>query len=118
MAAATRQETRRGPSPNTIRRAARGLAVPLGSVLLAFVAGAVIVVVTGGNPLLAYQALICGGFGLFCFGGGQPALQVSNTLVFLTPLIMTGIAVALPFRAGLFNIGAEGQLVLGAIVPS
>jgi general nucleoside transport system permease protein len=118
MAAAARQETRRGPSLNTIRRAARALAVPLGSVLLAFVAGAVIVVATGGNPLLAYQALICGGFGLFCFGGEQPALQVSNTLVFLTPLIMTGIAVALPFRAGLFNIGAEGQLVMGAIAAT
>jgi general nucleoside transport system permease protein len=118
MAAAAKQETRRGPSPNAIRRAARGLAIPLGSVLLAFAAGAVIVAVTGGNPVLAYQALICGGFGLFCFGGEQPALQVSNTLVFLTPLIMTGIAVALPFRAGLFNIGAEGQLVMGAIAAT
>jgi len=118
MAAAAKQETRRGPSPNAIRRAARALGVPLGSVLLAFAAGAVIVAVTGGNPLLAYQALICGGFGLFCFGGEQPALQVSNTLVFLTPLIMTGIAVALPFRAGLFNIGAEGQLVMGAIAAT
>jgi general nucleoside transport system permease protein len=118
MAAAAKQDTRRGPSPNTVRRAARALGVPLGSVLLAFVAGAVIVAVTGGNPLLAYEALICGGFGLFCFGGEQPALQVSNTLVFLTPLIMTGIAVALPFRAGLFNIGAEGQLVMGAILAT
>jgi general nucleoside transport system permease protein len=118
MAAAAKQDTRRGPSPNAIRRAARALGVPLGSVLLAFVAGAVIVAVTGGNPFLAYEALICGGFGLFCFGGEQPALQVSNTLVFLTPLIMTGIAVALPFRAGLFNIGAEGQLVMGAIAAT
>lgn len=118
MAAEVRQSTRRGPSANTIRRTARALGVPLGSVLLAFLAGAVIVAVTGGNPLLAYEALICGGFGLFCFGGEQPALQISNTLVFLTPLIMTGIAVALPFRAGLFNIGAEGQLIMGAILAT
>jgi ABC-type uncharacterized transport system permease subunit len=118
MAAAAKQSTRGGPTSNPVRRAARALGVPLGSVLLAFAAGAVIVIVTSGNPVLAYQALICGGFGLFCFGGEQPALQVSNTLVFLTPLIMTGIAVALPFRAGLFNIGAEGQLVMGAIAAT
>ncbi len=35
--------------------------------------------------------------------------------VFFTPLIMTGVAVALPFRAGLFNIGAEGQLLAGSV---
>src|SRR6202521_3176785 len=118
MAAAAKQETRRGPSPNAIRRAPRALGVPRGSGLLAFIAGAAIVAVTGGNPFLAYEALICGGFGLFCFGGEQPALQISNTLVFLTPLIMTGIAVALPFRAGLFNIGPEGQLLSGAVAAA
>lgn len=118
MAAAAKQSIRRGPSLNAIGRVARALGVPLGSVLLAFLVGAVIVAVTNGNPILAYQALVCGGFGLFCFGGEQPALQVSNTIVFLTPLIMTGIAVALPFRAGLFNIGAEGQLVMGAIAAA
>src|SRR6202045_5060865 len=118
MAASAKQSTRGGPTSNPVRRAARGLGVPLGSVLLAFAAGAVLFIVTSGNPVLAYQALIWGGFGLFGFGGEQPALQVSNTLVFLTPLIMTGIAVALPFRAGLFNIGAEGQLVMGAIAAT
>src|SRR5438270_11638045 len=97
MAAAAKRSARRGPPPTTIRRAARALGVPLGSVGLAFLAGAIIVAVTGGNPILAYQALICGGFGLFCFGGEQPALQLSNTIVFLTPLIMAGSAVSLPF---------------------
>ena len=118
MAAAVKRSARRGPPPTVIRRAARALGIPLGSVGLAFLAGAVIVAVTGGNPFLAYQALICGGFGLFCFGGEQPALQVSNTIVFLTPLIMAGMAVALPFRAGMFNIGAEGQLIMGAIAAT
>lgn len=117
MAAAAKRSARRGP-PAFIRRAARALGIPLGSVGLAFLAGAIIVAVTGGNPLLAYQALICGGFGLFCFGGEQPALQISNTIVFVTPLIMAGIAVALPFRAGMFNIGAEGQLIMGAIAAT
>lgn len=91
------------------------MAVPVGSVLFAFAVGALMVLVTGGNPLLAYQSLICGGFGALCFGGENTALQISNTIVFLTPLIMAGVAVALPFRAGLFNIGAEGQFILGSI---
>ena len=108
----------RPPAPSvaaTLRRAGRAIAVPLGSVVFAFLIGAVIVAVTGGNPFAAYQALFCGGFGLLCTGGENAALQVSNTIVFLTPLIMAGVAVALPFRAGLFNIGAEGQLIVGAI---
>jgi len=117
MAAVAEKSARGGPL-DAAWRVVRALAIPLGSVLLAFLVGAVIVGVTNGNPVLAYQALVCGGFGLFCFGGEQPALQLSNTLVFLTPLIMTGIAVALPFRAGLFNIGAEGQFVMGAIATA
>ena len=103
------------PFAASLRRAGRAIAVPLGSVAFAFLMGAVIVAVTGGNPFAAYQALICGGFGLLCSGGENAGLQVSNTVVFLTPLILTGVAVALPFRAGLFNIGAEGQLIVGAI---
>src|SRR3982075_1003636 len=91
------------------------MAVPVGSVIFAFLVGGVIVAVTGGNPFAAYQGLVCGGFGLLCSQGENPALQLSNTIVFMTPLLMTGVAVALPFRAGLFNIGAEGQLLVGSI---
>ena len=89
--------------------------MPLGSVIFAFVVGALICVATGANPIDAYSGLLCGGFGIACPQGENSALQISNTIVFLTPLIMTGIGVALPFRAGLFNIGAEGQLLAGAI---
>src|SRR5260370_2649335 len=98
-----------------VRRLVSGLAMPLGSVLLGFVIGAVIVAATGGNPFSAYAALVCGGFGIGCTQGENPALQISNTIVFLIPLITAGVAVALPFRAGLFNIGAEGQLLAGSI---
>jgi ABC-type uncharacterized transport system permease subunit len=101
-------------APPVLRRVAGGLAMPLGSVLLAFLIGAVIVAVTGGNPFSAYGALICGGFGIAC-NGENPALQLSTTIVFIIPLITTGVAVALPFRANLFNIGAEGQLIAGSI---
>jgi ABC-type uncharacterized transport system permease subunit len=92
--------------------------MPLGSVVLAFLAGAVIVAVAGENPFAAYSGLLCGGFGIGCTQGENPALQISNTIVFLIPLITTGIAVALPFRAGLFNIGAEGQLLAGCMAST
>jgi ABC-type uncharacterized transport system permease subunit len=107
---------RPGPRvPRAVTRAASGLAFPVGSVVLAFVIGGLIVLATGANPLAAYQGLVCGGLGVACAGGENPALQISNTIVFVTPLITTGIAVALPFRAGLFNIGAEGQLLMGSV---
>jgi simple sugar transport system permease protein len=89
--------------------------MPLGSVALAFFFGAVIVGVTGSNPVDAYAGLLCGGLGIACSGGENPALQISTTIVYAIPLITTGVAVALPFRAGLFNIGAEGQMLAGMI---
>lgn len=101
-----------------LRATGQAIGTPAGSVIFAFVVGALIVLATGGNPLQAYQALICGGFGLFCFGGENSALQLSNTIVFLTPLILTGLAVGIGFRAGLFNIGAEGQFVMGVIAAT
>ena len=101
--------------PPLVRRLAGGLAMPLGSVVLAFAIGAVIVAVTGSNPLDAYAGLLCGGLGIACTQGENPALQLSTTIVYVIPLITTGVAVALPFRAGLFNIGAEGQLLAGMI---
>src|SRR5713101_2336355 len=120
MAAAAKRSARQEPPQivKGLRQTGRALAVPIGSVLLAFAVGAVIVAVTGGDPFKAYQALACGGFGLFCFGGEPSVLQLANTLVVVTPLIMAGIAVALPFRAGMFNIGAEGQLIMGAIAAT
>jgi general nucleoside transport system permease protein len=104
------------PSATSVRvqRIGRAVAAPLLSVLFAFAIGAVVVLATGGDPLLAYSSLICGGFGLFCSNDVQPALQISFTIAFATPLILTGLAVAVAFRAGLFNIGAAGQFILGA----
>jgi ABC-type uncharacterized transport system permease subunit len=98
-----------------VNRVVGGLAMPIGSVVFAFVVGALIVAATGENPFSAYAALACGGLGIGCTQGENPALQISNAIVFAIPLITTGVAVALPFRAGLFNIGAEGQLLAGSI---
>src|SRR5260370_6403606 len=89
--------------------------MPLVSVLFAFVAGAILLIATGSNPFDAYGGLLCGGLGLACTQGENPALQIANTIVYAVPLITAGVAVALPFRAGLFNIGAEGQMLAGAM---
>jgi simple sugar transport system permease protein len=77
----------------------------LGAVAVALLIGAVIIVLSGDDPVEAYQALFQG-----AFGGRRP---ISETLVSATPLILGGLAFAVAFRAGLFNIGIEGQLVLG-----
>jgi simple sugar transport system permease protein len=109
--------SRPGPRfPRALRRVAGGFAVPLGSVIFAFIVGALLVGITGGDPLSAYSGLLCGGLGIACANGENSALQISTTIVYFTPLIMAGVAVALPFRAGLFNIGAEGQFLAGAVV--
>jgi len=84
--------------------------VPLVAVLLAGLIGAVLLVISGANPLQAYGALFKGAF-------GSP-VAIQRTLEKATPLIFSGLAVAFAFKAGLFNIGAQGQLLIGAIVAA
>jgi simple sugar transport system permease protein len=83
-------------------------AIRLALVVAVFVAGlGVMLVLLGYDPIHAASALLNGAFGSWhAFGSG--------TLVRATPLILTGLAVAIAFRAGVFNIGAEGQFVMGA----
>jgi simple sugar transport system permease protein len=83
------------------------LGVPLLAVFTALALGAVIIAVTGGDVLRAYQGLWEGSF-------GRPQ-SISDTLVWTTPYMFGGLAVALAFKAGLFNIGVEGQIGLGAL---
>ncbi len=99
------------------------LLVPLLAILTAFLVGGVLIMVTGnqpgaatlrigpwtvGNPFLAYLGLLEGAFGSW--------EAISETLVWSTPYIFAGLAVALGFQGGLFNIGAEGQITAGALV--
>lgn len=81
------------------------LAVPVISVLLGLLAGAVIMLVSGNNPAAGYMALWNGAFGDTFYTG--------ETLRQMTPYIFAGLAVAFAFRTGLFNIGVEGQLLVG-----
>jgi general nucleoside transport system permease protein len=83
---------------------------PLFAVALALLVSAGLLAVTGTNPVDAYRALYDGSLGS-TFG-------LSVTLVRMTPLLLAGLGVAISFRAGVFNIGAEGQLYAGAIAAT
>jgi general nucleoside transport system permease protein len=80
--------------------------VPLYAILLALVIAGVVIVLVGSNPLEAYWALLRGMFG--------SSDRIAASLGRSTPFIGAALAVAFAFRAGLFNIGAEGQLLVGA----
>lgn len=103
-----------GAADSTFRRmlgdAAGALLFPLIAILVSFVIGAIVILATGNNPAAAYGALLRGAL-------GDPA-AVGQTLLNATPLTFTGLAVAVAFRAGLFNIGGEGQLYIGAITAA
>ena len=83
------------------------VAVPLGSLVFAFAAMAVVLVATGHDPWSTYRRIFDSAF----FADGA----LSSTLVFATPLIFTGLAAAATFRMQIFNIGGEGQFYLGAV---
>jgi len=84
--------------------------IPLVAVVLALALGAVLVRLGGKSPVAAYSALVRGAFG----GIGN----IAETLINITPLIFTGLSVAFSFRCGLFNIGAEGQLIMGQVASA
>lgn len=81
------------------------ISVPLLSVALGLFVGGIIMLVSGYNPIVAYAALFNGVF--------SNTYVLGETIRQMTPLILSGIAVAFAFRTGLFNIGVEGQLLVG-----
>jgi simple sugar transport system permease protein len=85
-------------------------AAPLAAIVLALAAGAVFIAAIGENPFSVYALMIGESLGTG-YGLGQ-------TLFKATPLVFTGLAVAIGFRAGLFNIGAEGQIYLGGFAAA
>jgi len=101
-------ETQSGsPTKSLLRSALDAMLVPFLAILTAVVLGGIIIASVGGNPFLAYYGLIQGSFG--------SAKALSETAVWATPYIFAGLGVALAFKGGLFNIGGEGQLALGAV---
>lgn len=83
------------------------LAVLLGVLATALLAGAVLFLATGFEPIPALRTMIVAGV--------RSELALRRTLILATPLILTGLAAALAFKLVIWNIGAEGQLYFGAI---
>jgi general nucleoside transport system permease protein len=77
------------------------------SIVLALLVGAVVLALAGENPLAVYGAMLAGALG--------DQNGVAETLVKTTPLLLAGLGVAVAFRMQLWNIGAEGQLYMGAV---
>ena len=77
------------------------------AIIIGFAAGAVLLAVAGINPGVAYGKLLNGVFGQVKY--------LTWSVVYAAPLILTGLSVAFSFRTGVFNIGAEGQFVVGSI---
>ncbi|HSO27398.1 MAG TPA: ABC transporter permease, partial [Anaerolineales bacterium] len=84
--------------------------MPVFAVLAAFAVGAVILLLQGVNPLEAYQAMIVGAFG--------SKNGLADTLVKATPLLLVGLGIAIAFRGGVINIGAEGQIIMGSLLTT
>jgi len=83
---------------------------PFLAIAMALAAGAAFILAIGENPLAIYADMA-----RECFGRGY---GLGQTLFKATPLIFTGLAVALGFRTGVFNIGAEGQMILGGFAAA
>ena len=131
---------RASPPGSRCSQKAGGIAVPLLTTLLAFfIGGLVVLATTGKNPLTTYKAIFEGsGLNWFLEVGsyeiGIPftetrvwfpwdtsfdsfaALNLQQTLIAYVPLVLTGLAVAFAFRCGMFNIGGQGQYLVGSIM--
>jgi simple sugar transport system permease protein len=97
-----------------------GVITPIITVLFAFCVAALVVLFTGGNPIDTFEAIFKGtGLNwLFPWTSADDRIvaeiNLQQTLIVTTPLILTGLAVAFAFRCGLFNIGGQGQYLVGS----
>ena len=80
------------------------------SIFIGFIVGAIMLKLVGFDPLEAYKIMFKGAF-------SKPK-YIGWVIIRATPLILTGLSVAFAFRTGLFNIGAEGQFIVGALVAT
>lgn len=115
--------------------------IPLASIFLALLAGSVLIMISGfatvGRidlllPIVAYEALLEGATGLsflnvaadgsvalaFSIDPERAARALTSTVAAATPLVLTGLAVGVGFKAGLFNIGGTGQVLVGAFIAA
>ncbi len=95
-----------------------GWLVPLGSLLLALIFGVLLLLSAGADPIESYRVMLEGAFGSPALWQDGQYYNVTETLVKSIPLILTGLSVAIAFRMLFWNIGAEGQLVMGGIAAA
>ena len=95
------------------------MVLPLISVLLGFVLGSLIVILTGRSPLSMFASIIKGFSGIDILNG-QPinTRYIGEFIIQAMPIILTGLSFAFALRTGLFSIGAEGQLMVGSIAAT
>ena len=86
------------------------LALPAGAILIALLFGAVMLLLLHVNPLTAYASMVRGVFG--------SVSGFTQSLVKATPLLLVGLGICIAFRANVINIGAEGQIILGALAAT
>ena len=87
--------------------------VPGASFVLALLFGAVVLALAGADPWQTYRAMLEGAFGTPTQWRAGQFYNLTETLVKATPLMLTGLGVSIAFRMLFWNIGAEGQLVMG-----
>ncbi len=97
--------------------------IPIIAVVMGFLLGSLIILISKENPWYLYKALIQSVFGVNFdnLGTDRPAFsirRVGEYFVYVMPITLTGLSVAFAFRTGLFNIGAEGQLIMGAFAAT
>ncbi len=97
-------------SNTNLLNSSRTVLIQLISIVFGLVVGAIVIQLSGRDVLQAYSSLFKGAF------IGKTNLEL--TLLNATPLVFTGLSIALGFRAGLFNIGAEGQVIMGGIAAT
>jgi general nucleoside transport system permease protein len=131
------------PSPAArfaVYQRAGGIITPVLTAVLAFFVGGIVVAATGNNPLTTYKEIFAGtGLSWFFEVGSydiglpysdarvwfpwnvndvesEAAFNLQQTLLIAVPLVFTGLAVAFAFRCGMFNIGGQGQFIVGVMV--
>ena len=92
--------------------------VILASIVLALIFGGVLLSIFRANPWDTYSAMLAGAFGTPEQWREGQFYSATETLVKAIPLILTGLAVSVAFRMLFWNIGAEGQLVLGGVAAA
>ncbi len=91
-------------------RRSLGAIVPLGAALVAFLFGAIMIIVLGANPVDGLVAILDGAFGT--------KERLAVTAVRATPLLLVGAGITVAFRSRVINIGGEGQIVIGALLAT